>query len=779
MNTAIGENVVRKEAWDKVTGKALYAGDFPSAGVLYARLLTSPHAHARIVRIDASRAWATEGVKAVLTGQDCAQLFGQLLQDRPALAREKVRYAGEPVAMVVAREEAAAEMAVRRIQVQYEPLPAVLHPAEALAQSAPLVHDDPCQYKKGMTDVYPSARSNVCSRYQIQKGDAQSELKACDAVVRRRYVLPPSDHAAMEVRVSQADISADGTVNIVTSSQSPFAVRTQLAEAFGIKAGSIRVRVPLVGGAFGGKAPVVLEILAYLASRAVGGQAVRVTIPREQDMAFAPCRIGLEAEIALGADRSGRLRAAELRYFVDCGAYADSAPYIAKAIAVDCTGPYEIGHLFCESLCVYTNHTFATSFRGFGHEAYTFCVERAMDALSYELGMDPLELRLKNAIREGGTTPGQVAATRSNMGDLPKCIGELRTLSGWSGAGAKPAGEHIVRTQGVACFWKSENPPTDAVSGALVTCNPDGSFNLNTGVVEMGSGGQTLLAQIFAEKLKIDASQVHVAMDVNTLISPEHWKTVASMTTYMAGNAVAGAADDIIGQCRRTGALIFRCPESEIEVAHSRVYWKKQPEQFIAFKDILAGYRSKDGQSIGEPVFGRGGFMLKGLSKLDEATGKGQPGPSWTVGAQAVEVEVDTRELTYRILSASTVLDVGCAINPEAMRATIAGGMAMGLSLASREAFRYDEKGVLTTPTLRTYKLLHIGQEPDYRVGFVQTPEDDAPYGVRKHSEHGIIGIPAALANALAAALQLDIDALPLTPERLWSRKQGGPNDSL
>ena len=772
VNTAIGENVVRKEAWEKVTGKALYTDDLPSAGVLHARLLTSPYAHARILGIDAAKAWATEGVRAVLTGQDCNLLFGPLLQDRPALAREKVRYAGEPVAMVVAREESAAELAARSIRVEYEPLPATLNPTQSLSQGAPLVHDDPCCYKRVMRDVYPSARSNICSRYQVRKGDAQSELKACAAVVTRRYCLPPSDHIAMEVRAAQAEIAADGTVGIVTSSQSPFAVRTQLAEAFGLQAGSIRVRVPFLGGAFGGKAPVLLEILAYLASLKAGGEAVRVTIPREQDMAFAPCRIGLEAEVTLGADQTGKLRAAELRYWVDCGTYADSAPYMTKAIAVDCTGPYAVEHLFCEAMCVYTNHTFATSFRGFGHDSLTFCIERAMDALARELRMDPLELRLKNAIREGAQTPTQVPVTMSNTGNLPKCIEELRALAGWKGGRIENVGENVVRAQGVACFWKSENPPTNAISGALVTCNPDGSFNLNTGVVEMGSGGQTQLAQIFAEKLKIDASLVHVAMDVDTRVSPEHWKTVASMTAYMAGNAVTRAADDIIAQCRRNAALIFQCPEGEVEVAHSRVYWRKEPERFIAFKDILAGYRAKDGRSIGEPVFGRGGFMLKGLSELEEGSGRGQPGPSWTLGAQAVEVEVNTRELTYRILSATSVLDIGCALNPEAMRAMVAGGMTMGISLASRESFDYDGRGILTTPTLRTYKLLHIGQEPDCRVGFVQTPEEGAPYGVRKHSEHGIIGMPAALGNALAAALELDISTLPLTPERLWRLQQ-------
>ncbi|MEL7610273.1 MAG: xanthine dehydrogenase family protein molybdopterin-binding subunit [Bacillota bacterium] len=774
MNTSIGENVERKDAWEKVTGSAKYIGDLQKSDVLCACLLTSPHAHARIKKIDPSPALSMEGVRLVLTGEDCSQLFGLLLKDRPLLAREKVRYAGEPVALVVVREEHVAAQAARRIKVEYEPLPAVFAPSKAILPGAPLVHERPDGYTKTQTDVYPEPESNIASRYRIQKGDAARALENCEFVVRRKFRLPPSAHAAMETRAAQARIAADGTVTIETSSQSPYAVRTQLAEAFNLQAGKVRVCVPFVGGGFGGKAPVLLEPLAYLASSRLKGQPVRLALPRELDLEYAPCRIGLEAEISLGADKTGRLCGAELAYWVDCGAYSDSAPYMAKAIAVDCTGPYNIENVACNVACVYTNHTFATSYRGFGHDSFTFCIESSMDALARQIGMDPLEFRAINAIRAGDLSPARVVCDRSNTGDLYACIEKIRSIAVWNGGKAEDLGKDIVRAKGTACFWKSENPPTNAISGALVTCNPDGSFNLHTGVVEIGSGGQTLLAQIFAEKLKIDASLVHVVLPVDTRTSPEHWKTVASMTSYMAGNAVERAAEDIIAQFRRTGALVFGCPEAEVEVAHSRVYWKKKPEQFLQYKDVVAGYRSKEGESIGEPVFGRGGYMLKGLSKLDKTTGEGRPGPSWTVGTQVVEVEADRTEMTYRILSATTVLDAGCVLNPKAMREMIAGGMAMGLSLASREAFEYGENGVLTTRNFRTYKLMHIGAEPEYRVGFIETPEEGAPHGSRKFSEHGIIGMPAALSNALSAAFEMQIDTLPLTPETLWQKAMEG-----
>ncbi|MEL7603514.1 MAG: molybdopterin cofactor-binding domain-containing protein, partial [Bacillota bacterium] len=257
-----------------------------------------------------------------------------------------------------------------------------------------------------------------------------------------------------------------------------------------------------------------------------------------------------------------------------------------------------------------------------------------------------------------------------------------------------------------------------------------------------------------------------------------HWKTVASLTGYMAGNAVMRAADDLIAQLRNNGALAFGCSEEEIEVTRGRVYRRDNPENFISFGDIVNGYTAPDGTSIGEPALGRGGFMLKGLTTLDPRTGKGKTGPAWTLGAQMVEIEVDVSEYTYRILSANTVIDIGKVINPDAMRSMVMGGMAMGVSMASREAYHYDENGALSTPNLRTYKLLHIGQEPLYRVDFVETPQEDSPYGVRSFSEHGIIGIPAALGNALSAALHHEVNRLPLTPEMLWTACTGGADDT-
>lgn len=772
MSTTINQNIHRKESWDKVTGKAIYTDDIPVTKYLCARLLTSPYPYARIKNINILEAKKLEGVKTIIMGKDFPVLIGPLLLDRPPLANDIVRYAGEPVAIVVAVNEAIALKAVRLIQVEYEQMTPIFSPIKALEQNAPILHPNSSNYTIVKKDILPVSNSNIASKFQIRKGDIEEGFKNSEVIIEQSYHLPPSDHLAMEVRAVRAEISADGKVRIDTSSQSPFTVMKQLSTCFNIEAGDIEVHVPFVGGAFGGKAPVTLELLAYMACKKVNGAPVRLVISREEDMTAAPCRLGLDATIKFGASKDGKIKAASFTFYLDTGAYSDIGPYMAKSLTADCTGPYNIENLYCDTFCVYTNHTYSTSYRGFGHLCYTYCVECALDVLAKRCGIDPLELRLRNAIKPGDLSPTQVISTPGNTGDITSCLQKLKNTIAWNGPIITNVTDSIIRTTGIACLWKQACPPTNSVSGAIITFNSDGSLNLNTGVVEMGSGGQTNLAQMLADKLKMDISKIHLSLDVNTRLNPEHYKTVASITNYMAGNAVMKAAEDVIIQLKNMGAEIFSCKPEEIEIAESKVFKNDNPQNYIDFKKIVSGYKTKNDESIGEPVIAKGQFMLKGLTKLDPITGEGKSGPSWTVGAQAVEIEFNKQDYTYRIVNATTVMDVGKILNPDAMQGIIFGGMAMGLSMSSREVYNFNKEGRLATPNLRTYKLLHIGQEPKYQVEFVETPQTDSPYGSRSISEHGIIGIPAALSNALSLATGITINELPITPEYLWSHKE-------
>jgi len=779
LSNTIGVSIPRKEAFDKVTGRAKYTDDTLLPGTLYAKMLTSPYAHANIKSIDISKAKKALGVQAVITGDYFPILCGTVLEDRPPIARDKVRYYGEPVAVVIANSEQEAMKAVKLIDVEYEPLPVVNSINDALKPNAVLIHENLNQYNHAVHNVYPEQNTNISDRIKIRKGDMGKGWSESEVTVEGSFSLPQSDHLAMETRNVRAEIMPDGKVIIHTSSQGPYSVKKLLSKYYNIPEGNIIVKVPFVGGGFGGKAPIQLELIAYLASKAVDGRLVKIANSREEDIKTSPCKIGLEANLKIGATKDGIIKALEAKYKVDGGAYVDIGPRMAKAIAVDCSGPYNIENIWCDSICVYTNHTYVTSYRGFGHAEYTFCMERLLDKLSANLGIDPLELRIKNAIRPGQYTPTQVKTTLSNIGKLPDCLIKLKELAKWDEGQVIKTKEGMIKAKGIGCFWKTSDSPVNAVSGVFLTFNSDGSINLNCGAVEIGPSTKTTLAQILAEKLKMDVGRIHVMMGVDTQISPEHWKTVASMTTFMAGRAVIRAGDDLIRQLRSLAAVIMKSPPEDLEVAEEKVYLKQDPEMYVSFKDLARGYTEANGLAVEGQILGRGSFIMNHITVLDEQTGKGKPGPAWTVGAQAVEIEYDPNKFTYRLLKAVTVLDAGKVINPKTSKGLIMGGINMGFGIATREAFKYDENARLQTTTLRTYKVMRFGENPEYIVDFIETPQIDAPFGARGFAEHGIISIPAAFANALSHAAEYEFDKLPITPEMIWKAKTGGKYDTL
>ncbi|WIV12405.1 xanthine dehydrogenase family protein molybdopterin-binding subunit [Proteiniborus sp. MB09-C3] len=772
--TILGKSILKKEAWDKVNGSAKYNVDEVVKNVLHAKMLTSIYAHAKIISIDTSKALREPGVKSIITGNDFDILFGTIINDRPPIAKDKVRYYGEPVAVVVADSEQTAQHAASMIEIEYEPLPVVNSVSEAIKEDAPLIHEYLMNYTRELPYVYPQANTNIYDIVKIRKGDMNRGWSESEVIVEGNFTIPQADHAAMEVRNVRSEILNDGTVLISTSTQAPFSVKEYISKHFKLDEGKIIVHTPLVGGAFGGKAAVQLELIAYLASRSVGGRPVKIANSREDDISSSPCKMGLEARIKIGADSSGKIKAAEMVFIVDGGAYSDISPRLAKAIAVDCSGPYNIENLSCDSKSVYTNHVYATSFRGFSHASHAFCIERMMDKLALKLGIDPLELRLRNAIFEEDHSPTQVKITKNNTGNLALCIEKLKQLINWDEGIKIDLDNGKVRTKGISCFWKTSNSPTDASSGVFLSFNYDGSINLNCGVVEIGPGTKTTLAQILAEKMKMDVDKINVVMNVNTQSSPKHWKTVASMSTYMAGKATLRAAEDLIGQLKSVAAMVLRCTPEDLEVENMRVFLKQDPTIFIAFKDIVNGYQYQNGNSIEGQILGRGSFIMSRLTHLDPETGEGKAGPSWALGAQAVELEFDKADYTYRLIKAATVIDAGRVLNPLAAKGLIMGGMNMGLGLGSREEFLYGIDGTILTTSFRTYKLMRYGENPEYLVDFVETPDISAPYGARGIAEHGIIGIPGALGNAIALAAEIDVDQIPITPEYIWKKKQGG-----
>ncbi|UUZ84864.1 xanthine dehydrogenase family protein molybdopterin-binding subunit [Paenibacillus sp. P26] len=769
----VGKAVPRLESNDKVSGFAKYTNDLQSPSHLHGWLLTSPYAHANIVSIDTAKAREVSGVHAVLTGEDAAVLTGTVLADRPVLAWKKVRYFGEPFAIVVAETEQTAKRAAERIEAVFDPLPVVQSPREALQPDAPLIHEDLGSYRT-YGDVYPVPHTNIGNHVKIRKGDMRAGWAASEVTVQEAFAFSTSDHAAMEPRCSVVEVKPSGLVEIHTSTQDPYIIKRLFDRYFHVKQEDVVVHVPFVGGGFGGKGSIQLEYIAYLASKACGGRPVKINNTREWDLISSPCHIGPQAEVKLGATREGKLTAVEITFLFDTGGYTDQGAVVTKAAAVDCTGPYRIDNVWCDSLCVYTNHPYATSFRGFGHPEAHFCVERTMDLLAKKLGMDPMALRLANAIRPGDTTPTQTLLDRSIIGDLGKCIRRLRELIRWDEGQVIRTGEGTVIAKGMSGVWKTSSAAMDSGSGAIVTFNHEGTMNLSVGSVELGQGNRTVMAQILAERMQVPVSRVHIKMDIDTQISPEHWKTVGSTSTMMVGRAVIDAAEDTIAQLKRNASLVLGRPPEELEIGAGKVFLRARPEVSLDYGEIAMGYRGPNGRMIGEPVIGRGRYMVHRVTLLDPETGAGVPGPQWTVGAQAVEVEFDSRRFTYRILKAASVFDAGKVINLATATGQIMGGMSMGLSFASRETFVFDRAGAVLNHQLRDYKLIRFGEQPEYLVDFVETPYMEGPYGARGIGEYGAIGMAPALANALSLVAGTELNRLPITPELIW-RYKGAP----
>ena len=769
----LGVSYRRKDALDKVHGRTQYTDDFRVPGMLYAAVIPSSRAHAKIVNIDKSRAEAVVGVHGVFTGEDLPYLIGLYLGDKPALARERVRFYGEPVVAVVAETEKVALKAAELVKIEYEDLPVVKSPKEALEKDAPILHPDMAEYVH-IPAIHPEPGSNVANRTKIRKGDAKKAFNEADEVIEGEFQFPPGDHVCMEPRIAVAEVKADGQVIIRSSTQSPYGVRGIMSRALGIPPGKLTIIAPAVGGGFGGKAGVQLEPLAYLLSKAVGGRPVRVANSREHDLMSSPGAPGLQSRVRLGARKDGTLVAADIEFLFDSGGYADYAVNVSRAAGYSCTGPYRIDNVSADSICVYTNHPFATAYRGFGHIEMVYSIERAMEILAEKLGMDPMELRLKNAIKAGDTTPTQNVLD-NNTGDLPECIRRVAKAIDWESGTRKVDGD-VVRAKGISCYWKAPAIPTFTDAGAMVSFNEDGSVNLMTGAVEIGQGIFTGLSQIVAERLGMDPEQVHCVSEVMTDRAAHDWTTAASRTLFMVGRAALMAVDDAVAQIKEVAAAPLRVPVEDLTVAGGRVFVTDEPDIGLDLSQVVLGYVYENGNAIGGPIIGRGRYIARHLSHLDPDTGEGHPGLEWTIGAEGVELEVNQRTGAYRILKSACAMDVGKVINPALARGQVVGAMAMGIGYTTREAFEFDSRHRILNGKLRDFKILRYGEHPEYVVDFVETPQRDGPFGARGLGEQGIVGMPAVLSAAFSRAVGTQLNEMPITPEYLWrsSREEEG-----
>ncbi|HEY70539.1 MAG TPA: xanthine dehydrogenase family protein molybdopterin-binding subunit [Anaerolineae bacterium] len=762
----IGESVPRLDALQKVTGEAVFTDDLQfGADLLYGRILRSPHPHARIKRLDASKALALPGVKALVTGDDCKDRFGLYLKDRYTFCKDRVRYVGDPVAGIVATSERLAEQACRLVEVEYEVLEPVLDPVQGAQDGAPLLHPNLKEYIVAPF-IFPQHGSNISNYFKLRKGDVEGAWSKCNVIVEGAYRVPHVQHVPIEPHITVAKFDHSGNVTLWASSQSPFAQRDLIAGSLGISPNRVRVISSFVGGGFGSKAGVSMEALAVMMAQKVPGHPVKVRLTREEEFYCSFVRQGLVSNIKIGADEDGTLLAMQTEFYWDAGAYTEYGVNITRAAGYSCTGPYDVPNVWSDSYCVYTNHPVGGPMRGFGMPEIHWGIEQTMDQVAQKLGMDEKEFRLKNCIREGSITP---TGSKMHALDLESCILKAAEAIDW-GKQEPASAPHKRRGKGIAIMWKAPAMPPNAGSSSIVRFNEDGTVSVGIGGQELGQGSHTVAAQIAAATLGVPMDSIRISYPVDTQYSPYEWQTVASRLTWSMGNAIREAALDARRQILELAAEHWDEQPDDLDLHDGQVISYKS-ERSEPLKNLVVYGLPKEDDSgwRGGPIIGRGMFMPNYVSALDPETGQGPRAVvHFTPGCQAVDLEVDIETGQITLLRVSSAFDVGKAINPDQVRAQMEGGVVQGASTTLLEHLRL-ENGVPVNPNFTDYRIASTVDMPLKTIPIiVEVPQDDGPWGARGIGEHSMVPTAPAIANALADAVGLRIHDLPLSAERVF-----------
>ena len=752
----IGKSATRVDALQKVTGTAFYVDDLKLPGMLYGKALRSPVPHALIKEIDVSQAYHVPGVKVVVTGRDFPYRQGLLIQDEPFLAIERVRYVGEALAAVAATTEDAAREGIERINVVYEELPAVFDALEAMKPDAPLVHADPAAYPHSESCL-PVPRSNICSQFKLRKGDVNEALKEADLIVEDTYTSTWNQHSAMEPHVAMALLDPSGRITVWTGNDGPHRCLREIALAMGIPFSNVRVVSTFQGGGFGGKGGLRAEAIAVALASKAGNRPVKVTFSREEVFTSTLLRHPVRIHSKVGVTKDGKILAKKVQLFWNTGAYGEKGPLVCRNASMTSAGPYAIPNVSIDGYCVYTNNPISGPMRGFGVPQTAFAYESQMDQIAFRLKMDPLELRLKNAMDE---TTEAIWGERITSIGLKECLKMAAEEINW---GEPSKGKN--RGKGIACMQKFTTTG-QGVTSAIVRCNMDGSLEILTSTMEVGQGSMTVLSQIASEILNVPLEKIRVSM-ADTDYTPFDASTTGSRSTFHMGKAVLLACQDIQRQAILIASDIFDVPEELLEFQEGKVVTPFGHK--IGLVELIK--RTYPGSfGGGGDLVGRATFHTKTGTGTDPETGQGKrPAAFWMYGAQAVEVEVDTETGRVNILKFVTAHDVGKVINPMNCEQQMEGALAMGIGNALLETVEI-RKGKTFNPSLEGYKIpTSLDLPPDIRTLFVEKPHPEGPFGAKGMAEPAIAPTAAAIANAVFSATGVRIKDSPLTPDKVYS----------
>ncbi len=762
----IGKTFRRLDYLAKVTGRASYLADIKISGVCHGKILRSPYPHARIVRIDASKALKVPGVVAVLTRDDILDhqgidpYYGPVFKDQTIVAVEKVRHVGDPVAGVAALDLDAAEEALANIEVEYEELPAILDVHGALKKGAPLVHDSIKLPESGfadLADLRPVEGTNICTHFKLRKGDVEKGFAESDQIFEDTFTLPAAQHAFLEPHACIALVEPGQRMTVWSTTQNPFVVRTQLANIFKLPVSRVRVIVPYLGGGYGGKVyPKIEPLTVALALKA--GRPVRVVLTREE-VFHTITKHAAVIRMKTGVKKDGTLIARECEVLLDTGAYAEIGPRVAKKSGYTAAGPYRIPHLKIDSMSIYTNKPPAGAFRGFGVSQSAWAHESQMDIIAAALKIDPLALRMKNGYDENDAF---VTGERLTSIGFKRCLTEVakaiqweEKVQGFKGSKVQGSeGTNIKRGKGIACLIKATITPS--VSSAVVKLNEDGSASIYAGTIEMGQGSETTLAEIAGRELGIPLEKIQV-LGVDTDVVPYDLTTSSSRSTFHMGKAVQLAALDVKSQLKQIVVQDYGIPPEQIEFTEGKI---RLPESVLDYKDVMFKRFGMQGGTL----VGQGQIKTKTVDERGEKT----TSAFWFVGAGAAEVEVDSETGKLKLLRYVTAVDVGKAISVLGCRQQLAGAAITGMGQALFEELVYDN-GQMINPNFIDYILPSLGDMPQ-RIEpiLVEVPHREGPFGAKGIGETALIPVAPAIANAVFDAVGVRIKDLPIKAEKIF-----------
>jgi CO/xanthine dehydrogenase Mo-binding subunit len=754
----VGRNLPRLDARDKLTGRATYIADLYRPDMLHAAILKSPYAHAQIVSYDVSAAAALPGVVCVLTGADVPDgKFGPFIKDECVLAKGKVRFVGEAVCLVAAEDEQTAQKATQLIDVEYEELPSILSVEDAMAPGAALVHEDNTQNFR----IHEApCGENLAWECTFSEGDVDEAWAECDVIVEGEYETQAQAHVAIEPCGALAEVDAAGRVTIWSANQSVFRVQANVCEALKLPMAKVRCVTPRVGGGFGNK--MEMHVQGMVAALALAtGRPVKLVLSREEDFEMVRLRHPYRIRSKTGATRDGTIIAREVEAIIDCGAYGDDSPGVMGFSLWMARGPYRIPHFRSSGRLYYTNKLRFGAFRGFGNPQVSFATESQLDEIAERLGIDPFELRRKNAVRAGDTWVGGGAIHSDGM---VKALDIAQAKSRWNERKGKTAAPGKRRAMGVAS--------TAHICGllgtaAIIRLLEDGTVVLNTGAVDIGQGSDTVLPQICADALRIPVDQVALASP-DTDGSPFNWGTTASRVTYMTGRAVIGAANEVVEKIKTHAADMLECAMADLEIRDGgRVGIVGIAQKEVSFRDVAL--RSHWG--VGGPIIGSNSFVYdKPTIDPKRTIVSGLPFPQigvFSFNTVVCDVEIDDASGKAVVLEAWSACDIGKAINPMSVEGQIQGGFVQGLGFALFEEVVWDGARI-ANPSLMDYKIATTLDVPaQIHPLIIEDPEPDGPFGAKGIGEIPICAVAPAIANGIAAATGVRLRQLPLTPERV------------